>query len=508
MSKHLLKNARSRRLRAICRPVLVLALIVVNTFGCVSEEAPQGGRDPASHAPLSRLVAKQGAEAGLYDSIGRQVLLRGVNFNHLGDYFQTDPSLPTVANLGADDWDDASALGTNVIRLVTTWSAWEPERGRIDQAYLARVREAVKQANARDMYVVIDMHQDAWSKFVFTPVEETCPEGTRHQKGWDGAPLWATFTDGEPTCTPGRREDSPAVRRAWDNFYVNREGIRDAFVELWAFIAFEFAHEPGVAGYDLLNEPGNGRDLVSTFAGLTDFYRSAIPAIRDAEARAGSHGHIIFFEPSVYGVPPAFDLGDDNLVYAGHNYAESIGPSFPGLLDLSFWAFDLLARLYGTAHWVGEYNSFSDPETNEAWTARYAALEDRYLLSGGAWWQWEQECGDPHNVQYPPTPEWLEQQRQRCGDARFDVTTCLSRAYPRSAPGHLESVTVESCGCNLVVTGTTDSSSDADLWIPSASESEPLATGVGIETVTSRRTAGGWRLAVRVDGEYRIEITP
>jgi endoglycosylceramidase len=278
-----------------------MALILLSTFGCDSDDTTHEVRDPVPHEPLSWLKAKQGPEAGIYDSLERQMLLRGVNFNHLGDYFQTDPSLPTVAALGPDDWDDAGALGTNVIRLVTTWSAWEPERDRISEAYLARVRDAVAQANAHGMYVVIDMHQDAWSKFVFTPVEETCPDGTRHQKGWDGAPEWATFTDGWATCTPGSREDSPAVRRAWDAFYANRDGIRDQLADLWGYIASQFADEPGVAGYDLLNEPGNGSNIVSTSVGLTEFYRSAIRAIRDAEAQAQSQGHIIFFEPSVYG---------------------------------------------------------------------------------------------------------------------------------------------------------------------------------------------------------------
>ena len=485
--------------------VLVVLAVAVGCHG----DGTKGEDDPLGpDGALSRLTARDRPRRGLYDEYGRDVLLRGINFNHLGDYFQTDPSLPTVAELGPDDWDDAAALGANVVRLVTSWSAWEPERDRIDEEYLARVRDALAEANARDMYVVIDMHQDAWSKFVFTPAEETCPEGTHHQRGWDGAPLWATFTDGEPTCTPGRREDSPAVRRAWDNFYSNRDGIRDELVELWAFIAFEFADEPGVAGYDLLNEPGNGSDPLSTLAGLTDFYRSAIRAIRDAEARTESQGHIIFFEPSVYGVPPAFDLGDDNLVYGGHNYAESIGPSFPGLLDLSFWAFDLLARLYGTAHWVGEYNSFSNPETNEEWTARYAALEDRYLISGGAWWQWEQECGDPHSVQYPPTPEWIEQQRERCGDARFDVTTCLSRAYPRAAPGILTGLSAEPCGEGLFVSGRTDEASVADLWFPSSSDIEPVVAGTGIESVVTDKVAGGWRIEVTVDGAYVIEVAP
>jgi len=489
----------------------VIVLMLVSFGGCVSDDGPSVTSDPASGGSLSRLTAVRGSAPGLIDSLGRQVLLRGVNFNHLGDYFQADPTLPTVAELGEDDWRDLAALGANVVRLVTTWSAWEPERDQFDEDYLARVRAAVDQANAHGMYAVIDMHQDAWSKFVFTPAEEACPEGTRHQIGWDGAPAWATFTDGEPTCTPGRREESPAVRRAWDSFYENRDGIRDELAELWGRIASEFADHPGVAGYDLINEPGNATRFRTTRQGLTAFYRSAIEEIRKAEAKAKSSGHTIFFEFSVTGIPAEFDLSDDpNLVFAPHNYGESIGPNFPGLLDLLFVVYDLLAKLYKTTVWVGEYGKFSSHEENEIWMARYAALEDRFLNTGSTWWQWEQECGDPHDVRgaYPPSPEWVEQQRETCGDARFRPTTCVRRAYPRAAPGRLESLAAEACDGNLLMTGSTSVPSTADLWIPSGSENEPLVTGDGILGVAARRVEGGWRLDVGVNGDYRIEVVP
>jgi len=492
------------------KQLICLAVIVFLVFalGCADDE--RAADDAGPDNTLTRLTARDQPRRGIYDELGREVLLRGMNFNHLGDYFETDPSLPNVAELGDDDWDDAAALGANVIRLVTTWSAWEPERDAIDFAYLARVRDAVAEANARGMYVVIDMHQDAWSKFIFTPAEETCPEGTRHQKGWDGAPLWATFTDGQPTCTPGRREDSPAVLRAWDSFYANRDGILDELVELWAFIASEFTDNVGVAGYDILNEPGNASEAAATYTGITELYRRAVCAIREVENAADSPGHIIFFEPAVHGIPSAPGLAGDNLVWAAHNYFESIvGPSVRGLLDLSFFLYDILARIYGTTLWCGEYNSFStDTETNELWTARYAALEDRYLLSGGAWWQWEQECGDPHSVQYPPTPEWLAEQQERCGDARFDVPVCLARAYPRNLPGMLTSLSAEPCGARLVVSGTTDTLGDADLWLPTTSGSKPVVTGTGIEGVTANKVPGGWRIEVAVDGAYTIEVTP
>ncbi|MBZ0272827.1 glycoside hydrolase family 5 protein [bacterium] len=458
------------------------------------------------------LVAETGAAPAIFDEFGRQVILRGANFNHLGDYFETDPRLPTVAELSGEDWDDAAALGMNVVRLVTSWSAWEPERDAFDTDYLDRVRDAIGQANARGIYVVIDMHQDAWSKFVFTPAGDGCPNGTHHQIGWDGAPEWATYTDGEPTCTPGRREQSPAVIRAWENFWTNHDGIRDELVELWGRVAAEFAHEPGVAGFDLLNEPGHGDDFGETFDGLTTFYRDAIGAIRDAEHDAGAPGHIVFFETSVFGVPPAFDLVDSdpdaNLVFAPHNYFASIIPGPLGLLDVGFFLFDGLGRIYGTTVWTGEYNSFSDPATNEAWTTRFAALDDGRLFAGGTWWQWEQECGDPHNIPYPPSEDWITQQQAQCGDARFDVSSrpCLSRAYPRAAPGRLTRIDAKPCGEGLVAEGTSDAAGLAEVWFPSASGEAPAVSGHNIGEFDVTAVDGGYMIFVEVGGEYVVTI--
>ena len=123
--------------------VLVVLAVAVGCHG----DGTKGEDDPLGpDGALSRLTARDRPRRGLYDEYGRDVLLRGINFNHLGDYFQTDPSLPTVAELGPDDWDDAAALGANVVRLVTSWSAWEPERDRIDEEYLARVRDALAEA--------------------------------------------------------------------------------------------------------------------------------------------------------------------------------------------------------------------------------------------------------------------------------------------------------------------------------------------------------------------------
>ncbi len=499
--------------RATIRMVAVAlgGLIALVGTACAPAGTPPPVADPGSGAQMQWLTAVRGADAGVYDESGRQVLLRGANFNHLGDYFQTDPALPTVATLDDTDWSDAAAQGINVIRLVTSWSAWEPERDRYDAAYLARVRSAVAAANEHGMHVVIDMHQDAWSKHVFTPVDEVCPAGTRHQIGWDGAPQWATLTDGAPTCTPAGREDSPAVKRAWGSFYANRDGIRDELAELWGHIATEFAHDPGVAGFDLLNEPGYSFDQATTLTGLGAFYRSAITEIRSAERAVDGRGHIVLFETTVNGpfVAPGFS-DDPNLVFAPHNYGESIGPSVAGLLPVLTDALQLLAGLYRTTTWIGEYGSFtSDPQARTDYMARFNRLDDRHPGAGGTWWQWEQQCGDPHDVNgtYPPSTDWVADQAATCGaSARMD-TPCTARSYPRAMPGRLRSLQAEPCGGPVTVTGRTTAASTAELWFQGERTTPPTVTGAGIGASTVEERPGGYRVTVSVQpGSYRIEL--
>src|SRR3712207_3352877 len=98
---------------------------------------------PASGA-LPPLRVDPGDDAAIVDDGGRQVLLRGLNVNQLGDYYQADPALPTVIPLAERDFEEIAALGFNVVRLVMNWSAFQPERGAFDQGYVARVREAVR----------------------------------------------------------------------------------------------------------------------------------------------------------------------------------------------------------------------------------------------------------------------------------------------------------------------------------------------------------------------------
>jgi endoglycosylceramidase len=488
-------------IRPVIGPVVALAL-AVGALGPLATPASATGDHGASI--LLPLHVAHGKRTAVIDTLGRQVTLRGVNVNSLGDYHQADPNLPPVVPVTGADWDAMAAHGFNVVRLLVSWSRIEPRPGRIDRSYVEVVRRTVHDAARRGIYSVIDMHQDAWGKSIASPPGVVCPAGTNPAIGWDGAPAWATITDGAGTCTPGSREDSEAVRTAWDSFYADRDGIMSHLVAVWGVLGREFAREPAVAGFDLLNEPnhGHGSDYA---ARLGVFYARAIDAIRAGERAAGGFSHPAIIETTVYGAAVPFDFTTDrNVVFEGHNYGESIEGALP--LEVLFDYFQGLATGYDAPLWIGEYGWFSDPPAQRPKLARYAAKEDQLLTAGDAWWQWRQACGDPHSIGHPGgTPDAIQIhfQRNACpGDRNLGVVaewSCTWRGYPRAVPGRLR-LRASVCDGPLVFMASTRRPARAEVWFPGGARPSVVGTNItGIERIP---VPGGWSVRFTGTGTY------
>ena len=106
------------------------------------------------------------------------------------------------------------------------------------------------------------------------------------------------------------------------DFYSNDE-LQTLTVKLWESLALHFKDNPNVAGYDLLNEPGerksNGNDgVMSTEKRHWDFYDKLYRAIRGA-----GDEHIVIFESCWDGknLPPTSQYGWKNCMYSFHHYA-------------------------------------------------------------------------------------------------------------------------------------------------------------------------------------------
>lgn len=255
-----------------------------------------------------------------------------------------------------------------MIRLNISWPALEPERGQYSDAYLSQIDDALRWGREAGVYIVLDMHQDGWWNGP-SPENVACRPGTEPMWGYDGAPEWATITEGAPRCQFTGRDISPAGNRAFEHFYFNTNGVRDALAETWGMLAMRYQSNPMVAGFDLLNEPGFGETAPATTAlKLGEYYDAAIREIRDAGAK-----QIVFIEPSILwsglgvdaGPQPAF-TSDHNIAFSPHLYAESITMDrdlgIPPIVSIER-QFELAQRVadsYRSALWSGEYGYWGD----------------------------------------------------------------------------------------------------------------------------------------------------
>lgn len=511
---------------AVAGAVVVLLLAVPVLVGPPAAAGPQETAAVEATGGTERLTVLPAPEPGglpiIGDVTGRQVVLRGVNVNQLIEYHLRDPDVPATQPLTDDDFASMAAMGFNVVRLGMSWSRLEPTRGELDEEYLDQVRAAVASADEHGLYTVLDLHQDAWGNALAKP-DQQCGGGTSPTTGWDGAPAWATITDGTLHCQFLARDLAPAVATAFGNFYADRDGIQTALVETWAKVAGAFADDPAVAGYDLLNEPGIGANPPTTSGLLLGrYYDAALTAIRDAETAAGGFHHLAFFEPSVLWSGLAFDVtpppgftDDRQLVFAPHPYSESISMDQGFGLTIASIERNLAvsaraAAAYGAALWLGEWGWFGDPAVDGAKVDRLVDAQNR-LGIGGAFWVWRQGCGSPETG--PDATSSGNLVSVDCATGELSpppegYATPLSRAYPRAVPGRLDSLTSEPSGRDLTFSATVDDdggSCELDVWFPG--ERTPRISSTGVEDVESTEVPGGWRISGCAAGTYSLAVT-
>ncbi|MFD8734062.1 glycoside hydrolase family 5 protein [Streptomyces sp. NPDC059618] len=510
-------------------PVAIAAVLALATgtlapgtvIGVASVDAPTQPAalgDRTGLLPLT-VLRQDGEDPVIGDSTGRQVLLRGVNVNQLIDYGQPDPAKPTVWPLEDSDYALMARYGFDVQRLALSWSALEPQRGVFDDAYLARVRTAVDQAAAHGIHTVLDMHQDTFSKYVSAAPGTRCRANASPEFGNDGAPKWATRTDGAKACGFLGRDLAPNVQQAFTNLYDDTDGIGTEFARAWAHLADTFADEPAVAGYDLLNEPGPGNAPgVTSSILLGRLYQQAITSIRTAESKApGGFHHLVFFEPSILWsglgfdtTPPAGFADDPLLVFSPHLYSESITMD-QGLgvtltsVEQGYTTAERTARAYGAPLWSGEWGWFGEPDDFRARFDRFLERQNTDVL-GSAIWVWKKACGDPQNDP-AATTSGGGVVLYTCPDGKplpspAHEITALSQAYPRSAPGRLTSLRSSLTGRDLRLAGT--GTGTLDVWVPGASR--PEAEQRGLTGIRTDRQPGGWRLTARTSGHYTLHV--
>lgn len=178
------------------------------------------------------------------DMSHRTLVFNGIN------HVQKDPKTNYL-----DDDDEATfkrfrELGINCVRYGIHWDGLEPKPGKINEDYLKEIDKRVHWARVNDIYLILDMHQDLYSR-----------------KYGNGAPLWATLDEGLSHVEGEVWSDaylmSPAVQKSFDNFWLNKPasdgvGIQDHYINVWQNVANRYADSVSVLGFDIMNEPFPG----------------------------------------------------------------------------------------------------------------------------------------------------------------------------------------------------------------------------------------------------------
>lgn len=471
-------------------------------------------------SPIKPLYATRGNNPGIYDAAGRYVILRGVNYNVLGDYWQAKASVPATKSYSADDIRMMAEYGFNCIRLIVSWSALEPQRGSYNQQYIQTINNVIAEAATYNIYVMLDMHQDAWGKYIATPSDSSCQYPN---KGWDGAPQWATITDGESTCSAdGERQNTPAVIHSFQNFWDNTNGIQDANINAWKALVSATASNRNVLGYDLINEPSLGykEPFAGEVAKLSSYYGRLTDAIRSVEG-GSINEHIIFMEPSItwqgtgsvssIGVPSSDFTMDNNIVAAPHHYFESIQQELS--IEQGYELLRNFADYYQTTCLIGEWGYFGVPSSDVAKVKRFAVIEDTYFGSS-TWWQWSQAPGDPHGISwdgntYDATSLHLielDAQGNYTGVKNELYLNVLSRTRPNAIAGAPTALTSNPDNGTMHLEATTSSEGTTELWIPSRFGT-PVVSGSNATLEKTTTVSGGYIASVKVNGSYTIDVS-
>lgn len=491
------------------------------------------------------------------DDRGRTVILRGANASGFEDdfyltadgkqdpkpFFPVDPAAyadgacPANSHdagqpaLCEDDFTEMHALGFNVVRLTLSWSLLEPQPGHIDETYLDRIEQVVEWAKAQGVYVVLDMHQDAYSRFIdlasdttAPPVVTTTPGSFNHS---DGAPKWAIVTDGQPAVGVfGRDFTNARTEGAFTSFWLNRAapdgvGLQDHYIAALAAVVQRVRHEPAVAGFELMNEPlpGYVQEPAFSAAFLYPFYAKAIRGVTALDSR-----HLVFFEPmAVRNLVDASAQASKpftrypNIVFAPHVYthvftadtATGTGAVYPTSYDQAFQTAEAEATAMRAALWIGEYGNSSDQD--DTLLAQETAAMDRHTV-GGTVWSWKANCGrgaSAHDcastwgtyVGDPAEPP------ARNLELKPSRQLYLSRVYPRATAGSLVSESYDPA------TGAFEMSAgggvgETVLYIPPTVHGAVTALGgAAVEEVV--KAPDGSRIATikpPIDGLYGVSV--
>jgi hypothetical protein len=259
----------------------------------ISSSQISAGKIPEIETPAINITI---ADGNFVDPTGRTMFLRGINLGgstkvpfspdgatHIKEGFFNGKEVSFVGRpfplKDADEhFSRLKAWGYHLLRFLVTWEAIEHDGpGIYDKEYLAYVKAIVSKANEHGINVMIDPHEDVWSRF----------------SGGDGAPLW-TFEIAGMDVTKFQETGAAFIHNIYGDpfpkmiWYTNNYKLASAtlftlffggndfapktkvdgvpvqdflqkhYINALVQVAKELKGLPNVIGFELMNEPSAG----------------------------------------------------------------------------------------------------------------------------------------------------------------------------------------------------------------------------------------------------------
>ena len=460
------------------RIALALAACAVFPPACGNGDAgPQDEPLPCSGPELAG--APLGIRCGaLVDAQGREVRLFGVNARIAGVFDVTfsdgRAALEPLPVFGPADARRMRALGFSSLRLPIQWSGVEPtETGGFDEAYLARVGQAVDAAQGAGLSVLVDFHQDAYSKEI----------------GEDGAPFWAIAPAPPPMKLAGplvdldKRRLSKPVLDAFDTFFgTSAEGarLRTRFTAMARHVAEHFAHHPGVIGFELYNEP------VATEDRLRAFHTEVLPVVQAAAPQK----LVLFEPPAIRNIIDSANIPETGLgpgtVYAPHVYTSA----FASDAARAAVSKDTLRRSYEAAR-----------DEAAGWQAPLVVTEFGFppqAANFASYVRWHAELAEELGAS---TYFWLWKELSQGAWGLYDFDAAGTAKERDAVVSALSRVRLEACAGRVVsIDHSVESGTLKVTFVGMESSSEHLVS-FGTRFKATRASCDGTDAAIIIDGE-------
>ncbi len=276
--------------------VLAVALVAVGMLRTQPADAP-------SRVTLRAAASVQlSAHDGQFWSGSSPVVLRGFNVN------------PGIADA---DLAQLQAWGFNFLRLRMVWASLEPTAPvknpdgtwteTYDSGYLQNVKDAIKLAKSHGLYVLVS------NKGCVAGTDAGCPYFA--WPGWQYSAAYNSHAKTYPETTQGALDAqtdfwTDDLRKKWET-------------DMWAWLAAQLKGTPGIAGYEVHNEPqmGSMTPSAATTQTAVDYQLGVAQAIRAADP-----ARIVFFTTHE-GYGPGVTQADlsgfetlGNTAFDMHNY--------------------------------------------------------------------------------------------------------------------------------------------------------------------------------------------